>query len=396
MSIAEQFPICSSSLRPHVLAKFARAVEELRVFTQSASIPNPRYQEMKSALNYAIQDAWSDHIDRKHFGPSWRSSLEFNEDIEHARWTINMDGVHSFPATRKRVDALAAKFPLHHAVIAMRDLLDEIQSIAAAMDAVKPKVVKRKARTPEEIAQDKTFIPPMATTGATQQIQSLLTSITEAHFQRLKAALNTHYTNALNSFVAAEAERAARPSDTPPRHSRHRDPTQIPAAIAHIRKVLEIKESAPTGSRYFAATPDAAVHIEAAALKAAQAMRDAFIYKNLVKIASIAEDKKDLAKIEIVGHRVSLGGLVGSLRLHFHDGSAFTVQNSVVYAHSVHGTRFVRYPLTFHDVRLRDGSNMPRPSEERMHTVFVRQADNAPIPRADTPRSAGNAQAPRG
>jgi hypothetical protein len=36
----------------------------------------------------------------------------------------------------------------------------------------------------------------------------------------------------------------------------------------------------------------------------------------------------------------------------------------------VRNKAFVRFPLTFHDVMLADGSPMKQPSEERMHSIF--------------------------
>lgn len=66
-----------------------------------------------------------------------------------------------------------------------------------------------------------------------------------------------------------------------------------------------------------------------------------------------------------------MNSLRGTLRFFFTDGSSFVVQNSVVWSHSIYGKAFNRFPLTFHDVIMPDGSKMPRPSEERMNTVFV-------------------------
>jgi hypothetical protein len=43
----------------------------------------------------------------------------------------------------------------------------------------------------------------------------------------------------------------------------------------------------------------------------------------------------------------------------------------VVWSHSVYGKQFMRFPLTFHSPIMPNGTVMPRPSEERMNTVFV-------------------------
>jgi hypothetical protein len=66
-----------------------------------------------------------------------------------------------------------------------------------------------------------------------------------------------------------------------------------------------------------------------------------------------------------------LGALRGTLKFEFEDTSSFIVQNSVVWSHSVYGKQFMRFPLTFHSPIMPNGTVMPRPSEERMNTVFV-------------------------
>jgi len=73
-----------------------------------------------------------------------------------------------------------------------------------------------------------------------------------------------------------------------------------------------------------------------------------------------------------------MGGLEGSIRFHFEDGSSFVAKNAVVWSQSSKGTVFSRYPLTFHDAILPDGSRMPRPDEAGMNEVFAVAGEGTP------------------
>ena len=121
----------------------------------------------------------------------------------------------------------------------------------------------------------------------------------------------------------------------------------------------------------YVAELDASVKVLRLATSDAQSIRDAFIHKNLKKLHAIVDGKGNPLSIEVVREFLRMSGLEGTLRVCFDDGSSFLARNSVVLSHSVHGTPFLRYPLTFHDVVLADGSRMGRPSEERMNTIFL-------------------------
>jgi hypothetical protein len=118
-------------------------------------------------------------------------------------------------------------------------------------------------------------------------------------------------------------------------------------------------------------SPDAEESIMRMANQHAEAVRGTFVYKNTRKVAAIVDAKGNLKRTDVLNIRVSAGGLDGTLRFHFDDGSAFSAKKSVVWSTSSRGRAFLRFPLTFHDVTMPDGTPMKSPSEERMNLVFA-------------------------
>ena len=64
------------------------------------------------------------------------------------------------------------------------------------------------------------------------------------------------------------------------------------------------------------------------------------------------------------------GNLVGHIRVDLTNGSGFTMQFSIVHAFSNKGKYFQRFPTTFHNVVLSDGTEMKKPSEAKMKREF--------------------------
>ena len=97
-----------------------------------------------------------------------------------------------------------------------------------------------------------------------------------------------------------------------------------------------------------------------------------FRKKQISKLSSIVEKKGNLEN----GKRLYFGsGVVGTIdvdiRLFFKDGSAFTIKNQIIMKSNQHGTVFVQYPSTFHDVVFPDGTKKAKQSEQEMNEKFA-------------------------
>ena len=75
--------------------------------------------------------------------------------------------------------------------------------------------------------------------------------------------------------------------------------------------------------------------------------------------------------VKLINASTSRGTVEGTIAFEFNDGSSFTVRNKVVMSYSKYNTPFYRYPTTFHNVKMPDGSTMSQPSEERMLDIFT-------------------------
>lgn len=96
-----------------------------------------------------------------------------------------------------------------------------------------------------------------------------------------------------------------------------------------------------------------------------------FIAKNANKLLAIIKNKKEAPSIEQLGEpKVTAGSITTTLKFIFPDGAHFTVINKVTTNRSPKGEAFYQYPITFHNVRLSDGTKISSPSEDKMLTQF--------------------------
>lgn len=111
--------------------------------------------------------------------------------------------------------------------------------------------------------------------------------------------------------------------------------------------------------------------LKAEAQKMTDEIIDGFVYKNTHKIAFILTKKNNLKNVSISNVRFNAGVIECDVKCTFNDGSEFRVHNQVVMSSSKYGNWFYRYPTTFHNVKLSDGSKMTSPSELKMEKNFI-------------------------
>lgn len=92
--------------------------------------------------------------------------------------------------------------------------------------------------------------------------------------------------------------------------------------------------------------------------------------KNSIKLGAILSLKGNLDNIKAIKIKITSGVLETRVRVIFKDGSRFDVLNKIVWVYT-NTASFNRFPTTFHNVVMADGSKMGRPSEERMNTIFA-------------------------
>lgn len=112
-----------------------------------------------------------------------------------------------------------------------------------------------------------------------------------------------------------------------------------------------------------------------AAKRQADKIADTFIAKNMRKLGAIVDQKEKKSKLKsctVTETRIEAGAFEGTFHLAFLDGSSFDARNIVVYALSVNGKPFCRYPTTFHNVVWSDGRTVKKQSEKQMNESWAR------------------------
>ena len=360
---AEQFPLLVSAVAGAKQERLVRAIADVAQGIQAGSIPNPSYVEAKDRINRAIEAAWEEHVARHCIGR--HAELTPSEvDIVLSSHSCARD----VTLLARRLSRTAESTPF---LLAARQLVQETLPLANAVSELKAKAVKRQARSEEEREALARYQPPPGSEASAKIIIGVLEAITERHREALFDGLVRAYAGELAAFVSREAQRDLRSTRPPP-------------LLYPINRLVETRQEGPRWR--YVATSNASERVSKLAASDAQAIRDAFVHKNLRKLHSVIEAKGNLLSVDVVHEYLRLRGLEGTLRVRFEDGSSFLARNSVVMSHSVHGTPFLRYPLTFHEVCLPNGGRMARPSEERMNTVFLAAGADEQDTSPPTPR----------
>jgi hypothetical protein len=378
------FPLFLATVSRGSLPKVENAVQVLGEAVEAGEIANVTYEnEVKFFLGRAFDDAWDEAVQKPfQFNREYRNS----EAEDKIFYSLNGHPMpHTVQTFINRIEKAKLDTDFTRTALA---LLAELKVMGDAIVSLKKegKVVKRQPKAPEDLKAK--YNAPEASSRAIGQVRDILIEITDKAYQGLVSYYKDEYAKGLALFVErTNALYAKRPESRTPLLSED-ERKAFQAAEQHANDALpflsffdaiekideDYNYSAQVRFRKLALKGNAQEVTDAQAIVTAERIRDGFVYKNLVKLDSILEAKGDFAKIEIVGYELSLGSLEGTLRLTFKDGAAFTVVNKIVDVRNSYGTAFERFPLTFHDVVMGDGSKMGRPSEERMNTVFVGKA----------------------
>lgn len=324
-------------------------------------IANPHFQTLKGDVNEAFRAGWDKAIlDRFTFCGRYKDLTE-----EQHALTYSTPQVHTVVGFKKK---LAKTNVTGEVVDAMKAFVADILPLAVAVQALIP--VKRQPK-PVEDRKAKYEAPRVADT-AIGKVKAVLETLVASEFQRLIGVFEDRYTKALYEYVRLVPIVAALPFRG---RSETKDGKALRRATAQTSrfayKVVKEVRDPVAGLTVVLDVPGARAAILAEATKDAQEIRDAFVYKNLDKLASILDAKGDFDHAEIIGRNVSLAGLEGIIKFYFADSASFFVKNSVVFVENSYGTQFNRFPLTFHDAFLGNGERIKGVDQEKMNTVFV-------------------------
>lgn len=333
-------------------SSFELALKLLADGLAEGSIANARYKDAYFVLTRVLEDAWEEAVKSK-FPLSGR-----NKAADEARYK------YPYSPTFLRMERPRAEFarmrdaeqdPLTRAIhdAAVR-FYDECIPLARVVLWAKAHAVKRAPAPP---APPEENLPP-ATQASRKLVRDALTETLEAVRAKYREQL-------LERYIASVEF--------------------IDSKLSTI-KMSEAPNYGPPGLFYaaFDTGRDAAgkltAHRRADWKQATEKLVDRsvsmtlrqFIEKNVEKLSAVVELKGgELPLRKLINASVSGGVLETRMSFTFPDTSSFEVRNQIVQQYSPLGRPYVRFPTTFHDVRLADGSRLSQPSELVMKTTFV-------------------------
>ena len=317
---------------PNAQKDLSRLLEILNPATEADSIPNPQFIDAKFILNRMTEKLF------------FCNGLYYNTDL----WfTSSSQAANRIKLATKKITYLAGFI----------NAAQEIQILHEALQSLKTKVVKRAVRSEEERADD--YVPPMPTTEAATKVNAILKTMTDE--------LTLQYEEILyNGFVSDVEYRMD--------HPRVRGERYIPGIADFLLQSIGENFDSFTGN-YRSLKSDWKAALRDKAKKDADFAQRLFLYKNVMKLATILEEKGNFVNYRINYGRVNGSGFMGEIVFYFADDSSFVVRNKVVGKYSVHGKGFLQFPTTFHAAVLPNGTMMSgQPSEEEMKEVFVKVA----------------------
>lgn len=359
---ANSYPTLRRHLTEMRRGRFDDAVKAIEEAIAKGQIPNARLNEIRPRLASAIEAGWEGAILVPFIRPRDRG-----QDTEIEAFIAGLPlypQLHTIEGMRRKL-AAAPPAPV---IDAIRGFLDEIAPLGVSYARARELAVKRQAaqKAPDALAP---YEAPSASPGAMKMVFDILREVTREGRAAIARSIENRAGRMLADFLEKQDEnvRAGNVQYSPYSWSRDRghgksDPIEI--------ELIEACTDRAAG-RLRIRKPDADALIQGIAERRAEEICRRFLEKNVIKLDSIIERKGDLASIEIVGRTFSPSSLEGRLKIVFADGSSFQANNSAVLSFTEFGRPYMRFPLTFHDVRMPDGTMMERPSEEKMNTEFI-------------------------
>lgn len=352
---------------PSLRLRFITAVQSATKGRTDGTITNVAYKDAKATVNMALEKA-IEAVRHKHLGGRWRDMTdEVSKFDDQICFRGSLSGLKV--AHRAGSATLLADCPYQQEALAL--LVDALPLVDLFAALKQPGIVTKRVVKPVE-ERIPGYHPPVVSSPYQQAVVRLLEAVTLEAYDDLRSGIFSGFLGHLNNFLAAQpssAEVAAGKKPISP-YSYFIDRRFPDNAAADI--VGKLTRPLNTVLDLYVARDDANQILDKIATKMADEYRMFFVHKNFRKIASVIEAKGGYKTAQTLNHHVSLTGMEGRFRFSFADNSRFSVTNQAVGVINLHGTRFVRYPLTFHDVVLPDGVRMNRPSEPRMNEVFAK------------------------
>lgn len=375
---AEDFPTVIASIKRHRLESFRSAVAVLEAGRDAGGLANARFLEAKDDVSRAVEAAWACEISDKWAG---RSGYEADTEERAAIYEVISTG-HPAPHLMRSLSRRAMAVGETEAGRAIRAMLADLTPLMDLLAHCKTITIKR---TPEALAQNRAIASPMrhVSKDTARHVGYVLDEVIAEARLTLVRSIEARCKHLLEQFLLAKAanDTPAEGVRRPVRFSPYEYSVKVARGnssplVCEILGVLleETRDKIHGRTHWVPRTNHEALGLGIANLKADEMCR-AYLERTLHKLCPIIESKGNLKRIEVLGKRISPAGMLAFLRVGFADDSRFDAHTTVVFSVSVRGVAFNRFPLTFHNVVMPDGTSLPNPSEERLNEIFA-----APVP----------------
>ena len=353
----DDFPIFMAHMGRRKADFQEKALPIINAAYATGSIYNVDIKPVSSLINAALEDAFDSYWRNDYFSRPREERDDVSNDIDYMAW----ESLHLFPTLLKKLQKLQKANKDNTDLNALIPYVEEIVPLANAMKSIKKgEIIKGKKVTTDNPVKQK-YAPPPAKKEDLEKVHKVLSALTEKFRKELVQNRIDQPQKVVTLF----------------KEMKLKDPTLRFAHQAFPRdgdaKLIMQSLLGSTGEIRI----DANVIIQEKAVQYAEDVLSKFIFKNMAKLTTIVGGKGNLKDVKLLRSSFGNNGLEGSLKLSFEDKSSFEVDTKTVWSQTggsrwtSGGKTFIKYPTTFHNVILPDGSKLKTPSEQKMNSSFL-------------------------
>lgn len=361
------FPIAMKAVEGSSSARYATKlkadVDVIKAAFAAGEIINTQVQPIKDHINYFVKAAFDAAIDWDELRGD--KEEQFHE-IYGALSCWDLRGMASSYKKLVKVSAASKATKVYKVAV---ELCEELMPLVKVMDHIKAITVKASVKKAEakaaKNAETETYNKKFTDHKDVKKVVNLLKGQASA----IEKELYETQLKYLNRIVA-DYQKHLKDGKSDYMEIYEKNP-QYKFTIQGLVKRVYSKDYSMRAPKVFELEKDWKAKIDESAKKTAADIVDHFVYKNSGKLSYIIFNKNNLKEVTLQNVTVGRGAVEAQLHLVFADKSEFVADSSVVFAVSVLGKPFYRYPTIFKNVKLPDGSRLGQPSEQRMDEIFA-------------------------
>lgn len=301
--------------------------DEIEMAFKNKEILNQRFIFIKERVS-RLADDLLEQLNSKYFYGGRYTKLP--EEIRDLSFISGTQGIKSIP---NKIKKISIKHPL---LDDAKKLYDSFKPFIDIIEGLKPLVIKKTEKLAKEREVKDTYQQVLVGHKDVEKVINLLKKETEFVYDKILKEYVDYFQKIVDDFKKS--------GETDPRKF-----TKNPNKLYFLMRKKDPEKEAES---------------------IVTEILDKFIYKSTRKLAFILNKKNNLKKVKIDKVRWSLGRIEASIYCDFTDNSSFRMDHQIVRVWTA-ATSFYRYPSTFHNVVMIDGSKMKMPSIEKMEKQFI-------------------------